>query len=82
MEKIKCPIRQPKLQPHMTLQSFGKGIKQESEEGTSNQKSKKHQRSIYTQWFALHLWPHIHNVMEKHRSLLLLYTIFVHFIES
>jgi hypothetical protein len=29
MEKIKCSIKQPKVQPHMTLQSLGKHIKQE-----------------------------------------------------
>jgi hypothetical protein len=42
MEKIKYPIGWPKLQPHMTLQSFDKCIKLESEEGTINQKSNKH----------------------------------------
>jgi len=41
MERIKHPIGRPKLQPHMTLQSLGKHIKQDSKEGTSNQESKK-----------------------------------------
>ncbi len=45
---IKRPIGQPKLQPHMTLQTFGRCIKQETEEGTRNQESKKHQRVTYT----------------------------------
>jgi hypothetical protein len=58
MERIKRPIGRPKLQPHMTLQTLGKHIKQESEEGTRNQESKKHKKGTYTQWFAMHLWPH------------------------
>jgi hypothetical protein len=36
MEKIKCLIGRPKLQPQMTLQSLGKCIKQESDKSTSN----------------------------------------------
>jgi len=40
MERSKHPIGQPKLQRQMTLQSLGKHINQESEEGTSNQESK------------------------------------------
>ncbi len=48
LERIKHPIGQPKLQSHMTLQTLGRHIKQESEEGTSNQESKKHQRGTYT----------------------------------
>ncbi len=69
MERSKCLVGRPKLQPRMTLQSLGKCIKQESEEGTSNQESKKHQRGTHTQWFAPHLWPHIQIAMERHRSL-------------
>jgi hypothetical protein len=42
MERIKHSIKQPKVQPHMTLQSLGKHIKQENEERTNNQESKKH----------------------------------------
>jgi hypothetical protein len=55
----------------MTLQSFGKHIKHESEEGTNNQESKKRQRGSYIQWFAPHLWHHIHITMEKHRRLII-----------
>lgn len=62
-------IKQPKVQPHMTLQSLSKHIKQENEERTNNQESKKHWRSTYTQWFASRLWPHIQIVVKKHRSL-------------
>jgi hypothetical protein len=25
----------------------------------------------YTQWFALHLWPHIQITMERHKSLII-----------
>ncbi len=42
VERIKCPVGWPKLQPQMTLQSLGKHIKQDSEERTNNQESKKH----------------------------------------
>jgi hypothetical protein len=59
MERIKRSIKRPKVQPHMTLQSLGKQIKQENEERTNNQESKKHWRDTFTQWFASHLWPHI-----------------------
>jgi hypothetical protein len=41
MVKIKCLVGRPKLQPHMTLQSLSNHIKEESKEGTSNQKFKK-----------------------------------------
>jgi hypothetical protein len=47
MERRKRPIGQPKLQPHMTLQSLGKHIKQENEEGTRNQESKKCRRGTW-----------------------------------
>ncbi len=40
MERINRPIGRSKLQPHMTLQTLSRHIKQESEEGTSNQESK------------------------------------------
>jgi hypothetical protein len=40
VEKIKRLVGWPKLQPYMPLQSLVKRIKQESEEGTNNQKSK------------------------------------------
>jgi len=69
VERSKRPVGRPKLQPHMTLQSLGKCIKHENEEGTSNQESKKHQKGIYTQWFTPHLWPHIQITMERHKSL-------------
>ncbi len=82
MERIKRPIGQPKLQPHMTLQTLGGCIKQESEEGTTNQESKKHQRGTYTQWFALHLWPHIQVAMDRHKSWTITYIISMHFIEN
>ncbi len=68
VEKIKHLLGWPKLQPYMPLQSLGKRIKQENEEGINNQKSK-HQTSTYTQWFAPHLCPHIQNAMERHKSL-------------
>jgi hypothetical protein len=42
VERIKCPVGRPKLQPQMTLQSLVKHIKQDSEERTHNQESKKH----------------------------------------
>jgi hypothetical protein len=48
MEKIKHLVGWPKLQPHMTLQTLGKHIKQRNDEGTSNEKSKKHWKGIYT----------------------------------
>jgi hypothetical protein len=35
VEIIKCLVGWQNLQPHMTLQSLGKHVKQESEEGTS-----------------------------------------------
>jgi hypothetical protein len=54
-----------KVQPHMTLQSLGKHIKQENKERTNNQESKKHWRGTYTQWFASHLWPYIQIVAKN-----------------
>jgi hypothetical protein len=42
VEIIKCVVGRPNLQLQITLQSPSKHIKQESEEGTNNQKSKKH----------------------------------------
>jgi len=68
MERIKCSIKQPKVQPHMTLQSLGKHIKQENKERTNNQESKKHWRGTYTQWFASHLWPHVHIVVSLQKQ--------------
>jgi len=62
----------------MTLQSLGKCINQESEEGTSNQESKKRRRGTYTQWFAPNLWPHIQIIGERHRSL----TIVFHYLQA
>ncbi len=47
MERSKCPIWRPKLQPQMTLHSLSKHIKQENEEGTSNQESKKCRRGTW-----------------------------------
>jgi hypothetical protein len=69
MEKIKCLIRWPKLQPQMILQSLGKCIKQERDKSTSNQEPKKNWRGTYTQWFAPHLWVHIFLIMKKHKNL-------------
>ncbi len=62
----------------MTLQSLGKCINQESEEGTSNQESKKRRRGTYTQWFAPNFWPHIQIIVERHRSL----TIVFHYLHA
>jgi hypothetical protein len=53
----------------MTIQSLGKGIMQASDESTSNQESKKHQRGTYKQWCASHHWPHIQLIMKKHANL-------------
>jgi len=69
MEKIKCLIGWPKLQPQMTLQSHGKCIKQEKDKSTSNQEPKKNQRSTHTQWFAPRFWLHIPLIMKKHKNL-------------
>jgi hypothetical protein len=55
IEKIKCLIGRPKLEPQMTLQSLGKCIKQERDKSTSNREPKKNQGDTYTQWFAPHL---------------------------
>jgi hypothetical protein len=66
-------VGRPNLQPHMTLQSLGKCINQESEEGTGNQESKKRRRGTYTQWFAPNLWPRIQIIMERHRSLTIVF---------
>jgi Ni,Fe-hydrogenase I large subunit len=78
MERIKCSIKQPKVQTHMTLQSLGKHIKQENQGKDKQSRIKKHWRGTYTQWFALHLWPHIQIVAKKHKSL----TTILHYLRA
>jgi len=56
------------LQPQLTLHSFGKQIKQESDEETNSQRPNK-RISTHTQWFDPQLWPLIQIVVGKHKNL-------------
>lgn len=56
------------MQPQLTLHSFSKQIKQESDEKTNSQRPKK-KISTYILWFDPQLWPLIQIVVGKHKNL-------------
>lgn len=61
-------IGRAKLQPQLKLHSFGKQIKQESDEERNNQRPK-NKISTCTKWFDPQLWPLIQIVLGKHKNL-------------